>query len=441
MKKISIFAVMLISVVCLVAQNNKTNANRKDKTNNIVLVPTYIDNNNVILAPQVAKKKRGEKTTQTSPENVFPERVEAYINFDKGSAYYTKGGLNALDSLYVMTFSNNNNRFYKMTIVGYDDGEPVSEASSSLARDRAVMIFKYFSSREETEYIIKRTPSSYTQLCVGEVPYYIKYKMPFDFKWINLYNLPVEERVENNISLAGKAHIIIEDDPEDCLGEYYNYDWPAHDTILQANYAIVKIPQGSLDYIHHTKDTITYKCPISYKEVMSFEQLTSNYFLIPHKKQYILNAGYIVVSPKRKPDYSSCANKESIEANIQIDVPIESQQQSAGLKFYGKTYKPNGEVVYKAISTKKIKDKDTKQQTLECFITPFQFDTIFLGKKIEEKEMSNYFYPAKEGEPGAFEAMGGWLKPFKLDKRGEYIIKEPMQAILRKPNTPFYNGN
>lgn len=55
--------------------------------------------------------------------------------------------------------------------------------------------------------------------------------------------------------------------------------------------------------------------------------------------------------------------------------------------------------------------------------------------------MSNYFYPAKEGEPGAFEAMGGWLKPFKLDKRGEYIIKEPMQAILRKPNTPFYNGN
>lgn len=439
MKRAYIFAIMLLGVVGLVAQNNNKTT-RKEKTEELVLVPTYIDNNNVILSPQPAKKKRGDKR-QASEENPYPERVEAYISFDKGNAYYTKGGLNALDSLYMMTFSNSNNRFYKMTIIGYDDGEAITEETSSLARDRAVMIFKYFSSREETEYIIKRTPSSYTQLCVGEVPYYIKYKMPFDFKWVNLYTLAQEERVENNISLAGKAHIIIEDDPEDCLGEYYNYDWPATDTVLQANYAIVKIPKGTLDYIHHTKDTITYKCPIQYREVMSFEQLTSNYFLVPHKKQYILNAGYIVVSPERKPDYSSCANKESIEANIQIDVPIETQQQAAGLKFFGKTYKPNGEVVYKAISTKKIKDKDTKQQTLECFITPFQFDTIFLGKKIEEKEMSNYFYPAKEGEPGAFEAMGGWLKPFKLDKRGEYVIKEAMQAILRKPNTPFYSGD
>ena len=59
--------------------------------------------------------------------------------------------------------------------------------------------------------------------------------------------------------------------------------------------------------------------------------------------------------------------------------------------------------------------------------------TIYIGKKIEEKEMSDYFYPAKEGEPGAFQAMGGWLKPYKLDKKGSYVIKKAMQMILRKP--------
>ena len=438
MNRLYIFLLIILGACCLNAQTGKTTS--KAKNTDVVLVPTYIDENNVIFLPQQPKKKRTGTRNNTNTEPQFPQRVEAYISFDKGNAYYTKGGLNTLDSLYLIAFAKNNNRFYKMTVIGYDDAEPITEQTSSLARDRAVMTFKYFSSREETEYIIKRTPSTYNQLCVGEIPYYIKYKMPFDFKWINLYNVANEERTENNIYLIGKVHIIIEDDPEDCLGEYYDYDWPMNDTVLQANYATVRIPKGTLDYIHHTKDTIVYQCPITYKEIMSFEQLTSNYFLIPQKKQYILNAGYIVIAPERKPDYFTCASRDNIQPTIQIDVPIESGQQSAGLKFYGKTYKPNGDIVYKAISTKKIKDKDTKEQTLQCFITPFQFDTIFLGKKIEEKEISNYFYPAKEGEPGAFEAMGGWIKPFKLDKRGEYVIKEPMQAILRKPNTPFYQG-
>lgn len=170
-----------------------------------------------------------------------------------------------------MTFNSSNNRFYKMTIIGYDDGGEITEASSSLARDRAIVVFKYFSSREETEYIIKRTPSTYTQSCVGEINYYIKYKMPFDFQWLNLYNLPEDEKTENGISLASKVHIIIEEDQEDCLGEYYDYDWPAQDTVLSGNHAKVMIPKGTLEYIHHTKDTIPYSCNIEYKEMLSLK--------------------------------------------------------------------------------------------------------------------------------------------------------------------------
>ncbi|MBQ0113570.1 MAG: hypothetical protein KBT03_10605 [Bacteroidales bacterium] len=435
MKKVFFLIALTFGFVSMdsFAQNNLGKSN----SSQVAMVATNIDENNVILTPAPPKKKRNNQNQKQEVVNPYPERVEAYINFEKGNAYYTRGGLNALDSIYLMTFNSSNNRFYKMTIIGYDDGGEITEESSSLARDRAIVVFKYFSSREETEYIIKRTPSTYTQSCVGEINYYIKYKMPFDFQWLNLYNLPEDEKTENGISLASKVHIIIEEDQEDCLGEYYDYDWPAQDTVLSGNHAKVMIPKGTLEYIHHTKDTIPYSCNIEYKEMLSFEKLTSNYSLVPHKKQYIINAGYIVVAPEKKPDYSSCASKDTITPTILISVPIEKQQQAAGLKFYGKTYKPNGEVVYKSISTKKIKDKDTKDVTLECYITPFQFDTIYLGKKVEEKEMGDYFYPAREGEPGAFEAMGGWLKPFKLNKQGDYIIKESMQSILRKPNGSY----
>ena len=66
-------------------------------------------------------------------------------------------------------------------------------------------------------------------------------------------------------------------------------------------------------------------------------------------------------------------------------------------------------------------------------MTAFQLDTIYIGKKVEEKELSDYFFSAKEGEPGAFQAMGGWLKPYKLNKKGQYIIRKQMQMVLRKP--------
>ncbi len=386
-----------------------------------------------IILPQQPKKKRTAAAKNQPPADPYPDRIEAYICFEPSSAYYTEAGLNILDSIYSIAFDKKNNKFYKMTIEAYDDAEPLNEMNASLARDRAVMIFNYFSSREESEFIIKRTPSTYMHSCSGEMPYFIKYKMPFDFKWVNLYKKSDEERVENGIDLTGKVHLLIENDPEGCLGEYYDYYYPATDSTLNGSCAMVTIPKGALEAITHTKDTIEYSCDITYKEYMTFEDLTSNYHLIPHKKQYIVNAGYIVIDAAHQPDYASCQNKDNFQAVIKVRVPIELQQNDARLRFYAKTYDTKGRVVYKSIPTKREKDKETKLQTLTADITAFQLDTIYLGKKIEEKEMSDYFFPAKEGEPGAFQAMGGWLKPYKLDKRGAYVIKKAMQPVLRKP--------
>lgn len=439
MKKILYFLAINFCVLSLVAQPSRerkptTNQSAKNNKETTQVFSTSGDGCNMLMVSQPPKQKKGRTPKTAQPATpYYPEKIEAYICFEPSSAYYTEEGLNILDSIYSIAFSTTNTKFYKMTIEAYDDADPLNELNASLARDRAVMIFNYFSSREGTEFIIKRTPSTYIHSCGGEMPYYIKYKMPFDFKWTSLYNKTEEERTKDGISLVGKVRLIIEDDPEGCLGEYFDYYYPSQDTTLSANLSSVTIPQGALKSITHTKDTIEYTCNIEYEEYMNFEELTNNYHLIPHKKQFLVNAGYIVVNAEHQPDYNSCQNKENFLPVIKVSVPLELQQNDARLKFYAKVYDTKGKAVYKSVPTKKEKDKETKLQTISADLTAFQLDTIYIGKKIEENELSDYFYSAKEGEPGAFQAMGGWLKPYKLNKKGQYVIKKQMQMVLRKP--------
>lgn len=438
MKKVLYFLAVNLFVLTLVAQPARERKpmaeTSKTTTSTKQAIGLQSDGCNYLMVSQPPKQKKGRTSKKQEPTApYYPERIEAYICFEPSSAYYTEEGLNILDSIYSIAFAKGNTKFYKMTIDAFDDADPLNEMNASLARDRAAMIFNYFSSREGTEFIIKRTPSTYIHSCSGEMPYYIKYKMPFDFKWTNLYNKTEEERTKDGISLVGKVRLIIEDDPEGCLGEYFDYYYPSQDSVLSGNHASVTIPKGALESITHTKDTIEYTCNILYKEYMSFEELTSNYHLIPHKKQFIINAGYIVIDAEHQPDYTTCQNKENFQPIVKIRVPIELQQNDARLKFYAKVYDNKGRPVYKSIPTKKEKDKETKLQTLTADLTAFQLDTIYLGKKVEEKELSDYFFSAKEGEPGAFQAMGGWLKPYKLNKKGQYIIKKQMQMVLRKP--------
>jgi hypothetical protein len=439
MKKILYFLTLNLFVLTLVAQPARERKpgqeNTKATTQQTMQgfnIPA--DGCNFMMVSQPPKQKKGKTPKKQQPtESYYPEKIEAYICFEPSSAYYTEEGLNILDSIYSIAFAQGNTKFYKMTIEAYDDADPLNELNASLARDRAVMIFNYFSSREGTEFIIKRTPSTYTHSCSGEMPYYIKYKMPFDFKWTALYDKTAEERTKDGINLTGKVRLLIEDDPEGCLGEYFDYYYPSQDSVLSGNHASVTIPKGALESITHTKDTIEYTCNISYKEFLSFEELTNNYHLIPHKKQFLINAGYIVIDAEHQPDYNSCKNIENFQPIIKVQIPIELQQNDARLKFYAKVYDNKGKAYYKSIPTKKEKDKETKLQTLIADLTAFQLDTIYIGKKVEEKELSDYFFSAKEGEPGAFPAMGGWLKPYKLNKKGQYIIKKQMQMVLRKP--------
>ena len=204
MKKVLYFFIANLFVLTLVAQpareRNPITDNTKTTNQTQQAIGLQGDGCNYLMVSQPPKPKKGKTTKKQQPtEPYYPEKIEAYICFEPSSAYYTEEGLNILDSIYSIAFAQANTKFYKMTIDAFDDAEPLNELNASLARDRAAMIFNYFSSREGTEFIIKRTPSTYTHSCSGEMPYYIKYKMPFDFKWTSLYN---KRRSESSIHNA-----------------------------------------------------------------------------------------------------------------------------------------------------------------------------------------------------------------------------------------------
>ena len=172
---LSVFCIMLfafsLSAQAQTTGSNQTSGKNSTQTQQALDIPE--DGCDFMILPQPPKKKRSANKKEQVPVDPYPNRVEAYICFEPSSAYYTEAGLDILDSIYALTFNKDNNKFYKMTIEAYDDAEPLNEQNASLARERAVMIFNYFASREESEFIIKRTPSTYTHSCNGEIPYFI----------------------------------------------------------------------------------------------------------------------------------------------------------------------------------------------------------------------------------------------------------------------------
>lgn len=389
------------------------------------------DCNKIFITPQRETiQKDGRRLVRT-----YPARIDALICFEPMQDRFLLDALYSLDSIYNMVFKNNTDRFYKITIVGYDDGDPISEESSKLARQRAVSVFNYFSSREETEYIVKTTASSYFNSCKGNVDCFIRYKVPFDFKWINLFKKSEQERMFNNVSLKSKCHIIVEEDSEACLGEFFDYYVPGRDTTLFGEIAKIKFHKGSIDKTLHTKDTLKYHCTITFKECLSFENLTSNYHMVPHRKQRIINAGYFVINCPQKPDFKECVNPKNYPDSIFITVPLEEHQTKGNLKFYAKQLNNKGELEYKMIPTKRERDKETKTTFLVGTLNAFQCDTVYLGRRVPEDEMDDYFYPSREGEPGAFYLEDVWIKPYRLNKRGEMEMKKKMIPLLRYSRT------
>ena len=85
---------------------------------------------------------------------------------------------------------------------------------------------------------------------------------------------------------------------------------------------------------------------------------------------------------------------------------------------------------YKSIPTRKLPSKVSL--SIQAKINPTQIDTVFLGKRIAEEEIEDYFYRVKtDAESGTITIGDKHYKAFKIDKSGNYELKKRMKALFR----------
>ena len=101
----------------------------------------------------------------------------------------------------------------------------------------------------------------------------------------------------------------------------------------------------------------------------------------------------------------------------------------AKLKFFAKVRTSRG-VEYKALPTRKLPGKGPL--VLQAAVNIGQLDTIYLGKRIQEKELSKYFYEVDTPtEAAAFTVGRRHYVAYSVGKQGEYQLKKPLQALFR----------
>ena len=353
---------------------------------------------------------------------VHPEKFCLLINYSGSSADYTVNDLDWLDSVYRVAFADRSNpRLYAITIEGYSNSE-------SLSQERVDRVYNYFANRCYAPFPIRYATNPIHCTCHGDTVETVRYEVPVDRKAYNVKDLPESRRTFNkNISLDNCVLISLSHDPDACLGAARGCAVPSVDSTIRGYYASVFMKRGALYNVTNTKDSCPSDVSFSIEEHLDYKPIVEEYFLVPHRKQYIVQVGYVVLHSSINRNYGECTGV--LPDSIYVRFPVTQEQLDNKIRIFGKKYSEKG-VEYKALTTKKIPSKVSLN--IQAAINVMQLDTIFLGKRIQPNELSDYFYECKtDMEDGSFKAEGKHWKAYRLDKHGEYEIKKSLRALMR----------
>lgn len=353
---------------------------------------------------------------------VHPERFCLLINYSGASVDYGVNDLDWLDSVYRVAFADRSNpRFYAISIEGYSNSESVSQA-------RVDKIYNYFANRCYAPFPIRYAMNPIHCSCHGDTVEIVRYEVPVDRKAYNVKDLPESRRKLNqSVSLDNCVLISLVDDPDACLGAARGCAVPSVDSTIRGYYASVFMKRGALYNVESTKDSCPSDVRFSIEEHLEYKPIVEDYFLVPHRKQYIVQVGYIVLHSSINRQYGECDG--ILPDSIYVRFPVTQEQLDNKIRIFGKKYSEKG-MEYKALTTKKIPSKVSLN--IQAAINVMQLDTIFLGKRIQPNELNDYFYECKtDKENGSFKAEGKIWKAYRLDKHGEYEIKKPLRALMR----------
>lgn len=364
---------------------------------------------------------------------VNPPNFALLLPISGNDTVYATAQLDLLDSAYRIAFDPHNPNYYVITIEGYGGSD---EAQT---RARVDAVARYFSARSQSgtffpsaskkaPFPIRYAVNPIHCSCHGDTTELLRYEVPVDRRYYDCAQLPDSRKMLNgNVKLDGSVLITFRNNPDECIGPPTGCYIPSQDSTVMSYYTSVHITKGALYAVAGTRDTCPSGLEFSIEEHLDPKDVVDHYFLVPHRKQLIMQVGYIVLRSNMTRRYQECGQPPV--DSIFIRIPVTQEQIDGHLRFFVKKYSEKG-CEYKSIPTKKMPSKVAL--AVQGAINATQIDTIFFGRRIQPNELDYFFYEVETNiEAGSFTAMGHHYKAFREGKNGEYEYRKAFRQLLR----------
>ena len=354
----------------------------------IILVSGSLMAQSAIFVPS-AKPIRNMKKALHQPETFC-----LLIQYSGNDTTYSIADLDLLDSAYDIAFDIENPKFYTMRIEGFGDNDFM------LNQERVNSIYHYFARRSHSPFPVRIAQNKVSCSCHGDTVEQIRYEVPIAVSAYDVAELPESRRVINKtIKLENCVLVTFNNSPEECIGTANGCYLPAQDTIIRGYYATLEMPRGAVYSVIGTKDSCPEPLTINIEEHLDYNTLVERYFLVPHAKQIIVHAGYVVL----KSNFNRAFAKKPTDKGPE----------------------------YRMLSTRKITNRTTKQLYLQVAINPTMFDTIFFGKRVKADEITDYLYKVdSDREEGVVEIKGKYYAAYRMNRHGEYESRKALRVLF-----------
>lgn len=351
-----------------------------------------------------------------------PEVFYLLLCYEGSAPTYSVSDLDLLDSAYRIAFDVDNPMYYTMAVEAYGDG------NEALGRERVDGVYRYFAMRGGQRFPVRVARNNIHCSCMGDTVETLRFEVPVATAVYNAAELPESRRLLNkSIALQNCVLVTFRNDPDECVGTARGCYVPAEDSIVRGYYASLSLAKGSVRAVDNTKDTCPSGLEITVEDHLDYRKVVEQYSLVPHRKQLIVQAGYIVIKSNWAQAIDSCTQPQ--KDSIFVRIPATPEQVAAKLKFFAKVKGKRGEE-YRQLPTRKLPGR--AELMLQAPINATQFDTIYVGKRIQEGEFGRYFYSVDgPTEAAAFKVGDRYWVAYRVGKGGQYELKKHLMELFR----------
>lgn len=351
-----------------------------------------------------------------------PEVFYLLLCYEGSAPTYSVSDLDLLDSAYRIAFDIDNPMYYTMAVEAYGDG------NEALGKERVDGVYRYFAMRGGQRFPVRVARNNIHCSCMGDTVETLRFEVPVATAVYNAAELPESRRLLNkSIALQNCVLVTFRNDPDECVGTARGCYVPAEDSIVRGYYASLSLAKGSVRAVDNTKDTCPSGLEITVEDHLDYRKVVEQYSLVPHRKQLIVQAGYIVIKSNWAQAIDSCTQPQ--KDSIFVRIPATPEQVAAKLKFFAKVKGKRGEE-YRQLPTRKLPGR--AELMLQAPINATQFDTIYVGKRIQEGELGRYFYSVDgPTEAAAFKVGDRYWVAYRVGKGGQYELKKHLMELFR----------